>query len=110
MEKISYRDVNREILRTLFHPPLVYYLVVGLLLIGVVWALACWAYQISTGMGSAGYHPSVMWVTYIVNFVFWIGIAHSGTLISAILYLFRAKWRTAISRASEAMTIFSVMI
>jgi Ni/Fe-hydrogenase subunit HybB-like protein len=110
MEKMGYRDVNREILRTLFHAPLVYYLVIGLLLIGVVWALACWAYQISTGMGSAGYHPSVMWVTYIVNFVFWIGIAHSGTLISAILYLFRAKWRTAISRAAEAMTIFAVMI
>jgi molybdopterin-containing oxidoreductase family membrane subunit len=51
-----------------------------------------------------------MWILYLVNFVFWIGIAHSGTLISAILYLFRARWRTAIARSSEAMTVFAVMI
>jgi molybdopterin-containing oxidoreductase family membrane subunit len=51
-----------------------------------------------------------MWILYLVNFVFWVGIAHSGTLISAILYLFRARWRTAIARSSEAMTVFAVMI
>ena len=50
-----------------------------------------------------------MWALYITNFVFWVGIAHSGTLISAILYLFRAKWRTSISRAAEAMTVFAIM-
>ena len=50
-----------------------------------------------------------MWAIYITNFVFWVGIAHSGTLISAILYLFRAKWRTSISRAAEAMTVFAIM-
>jgi molybdopterin-containing oxidoreductase family membrane subunit len=51
-----------------------------------------------------------MWILYLVNFVFWVGIAHSGTLISAILYLFRAKWRTPIARSAEAMTVFAVMI
>ncbi len=107
---MTYRQVNQEILRTLFRPPLTYYLFVLILFLGIMWALAVWAYQIAVGMGAAGYHPSVMWVTYIANFVFWIGIAHSGTLISAILYLFRARWRTAISRASEAMTIFAVII
>jgi molybdopterin-containing oxidoreductase family membrane subunit len=49
-----------------------------------------------------------MWGTYLVNFVFWVGIAHSGTLISAILYLFRAPWRTALARSAEAMTVFAV--
>ena len=50
-----------------------------------------------------------MWGAYITTFVFWVGIAHSGTLISAVLFLFRARWRTAISRAAEAMTVFAVM-
>jgi Ni/Fe-hydrogenase subunit HybB-like protein len=50
-----------------------------------------------------------MWGLYITTFVFWIGIGHAGTLISAILYLFRARWRTSVFRAAEAMTIFAVM-
>ena len=49
-----------------------------------------------------------MWAVYITNFVFWVGIAHSGTLISAILFLFRTRWRTAVYRAAETMTIFAV--
>ena len=49
------------------------------------------------------------WAFDIINFVFWVGIGHAGTLISAILLLFRARWRNAISRFAEAMTIFAVM-
>ena len=49
-----------------------------------------------------------MWAVYITNFVFWVGIAHSGTLISAILFLFRTRWRTAVYRAAETMTLFAV--
>jgi molybdopterin-containing oxidoreductase family membrane subunit len=60
-------------------------------------------------MGVTGISHPVGWGTYIGSFVFWIGIAHSGTLISAILFLLRAKWRTAVSRAAEAMTIFAIM-
>lgn len=75
----------------------------------VLLAAIAWAYQIFTGLGIAGIRHPVMWAIYITNFVFWVGIAHSGTLISAILYLFRAKWRTSISRAAEAMTVFAIM-
>ena len=50
----------------------------------------------------------MVWGTYLINFVFWVGIAHSGTLISAILFLFRAPWRTAIARSAEAMTVFAI--
>jgi len=107
---IRYQDIDNEILRTLGKPPRSYWAVVFLLLMGVIWGGCCWGYQIATGMGVAGYRPSVMWGIYLVNFVFWVGIAHSGTLISAILYLFRARFRTPISRSAEAMTIFSVMI
>ena len=59
--------------------------------------------------GIAGYTHPVFWGAYIVTFVFWVGIAHAGTLISAILYLFRAKWRNAINRGAEAMTVFAVL-
>ncbi len=66
-------------------------------------------YLFATGVGVWGNQSPVMWGFPIVNFVFWIGIGHAGTLISAILFLFRQKWRTAINRFAEAMTIFAVM-
>ncbi len=72
-------------------------------------ARCAWMYQIYTGLGVAGYNPPVMWGVYIVTFVFWVGIGHAGTLISAILYLFRAGFRTTIYRCAEAMTVFAVM-
>lgn len=61
------------------------------------------------GLGVLGLNQPNGWGVFIVNFVFWIGIGHAGTLISAILFLFRQKWRTGINRAAEAMTIFAVM-
>ncbi len=66
-------------------------------------------YLVFTGVGVWGNNVPVGWGWPIVNFVFWIGIGHAGTLISAILCLFRQKWRTSINRAAEAMTIFAVM-
>lgn len=64
---------------------------------------------LSTGMGLMGTTHPIMWGTDIVTFVFWIGIGHAGTLISAILFLFRQKWRTSVARSAEAMTVFAVM-
>ncbi len=110
MEKMTLNEVNEEILRTLSFPNPLYLFVAFLLSCGVAFAAACWGYQLATGLGVAGYRPSVMWGVYIINFVYWIAIGHSGTFISAILYLFRARFRTPISRATEAMTIFAVMI
>src|SRR5437867_2482957 len=80
--------------------------VVGLIL---TCGILAWTNQIFYGMGEAGKRTPQMWAMYITTFVFWIGIGHAGTLISAILYLFRARWRTSIYRAAEAMTIFAVM-
>jgi molybdopterin-containing oxidoreductase family membrane subunit len=71
--------------------------------------LAMLLYQISTGVGVWGNSHPVMWGWDIINFVWWIGIGHAGTLISAILFLLRQRWRTAVNRAAEAMTIFAVM-
>ncbi len=64
---------------------------------------------ITTGIGLLGVNHPIAWGTMIVTFVFWIGIGHAGTLISAILYLFRQKWRTSVARSAEAMTVFAVM-
>jgi len=61
------------------------------------------------GVGMWGNNNPVGWAFDIVNFVFWVGIGHAGTLISAILFLFRQKWRTGIARFAEGMTIFAVM-
>lgn len=74
--------------------------------------LVCFAmliYLIATGVGVWGNNHPVGWAWDITNFVFWIGIGHAGTLISAILFLTRQKWRTSINRAAEAMTLFAVI-
>ena len=68
----------------------------------------CIAYLISTGVGVWGLNQPADWAWDITNFVFWIGIGHAGTLISAVLFLLRQKWRTSINRAAEAMTLFAV--
>jgi molybdopterin-containing oxidoreductase family membrane subunit len=77
----------------------------GLLLLGAV----CVALTFFFGIGMWGNNQPVGWGFGIVNFVFWVGIGHAGTLISAILFLLRQRWRTGIARFAEAMTIFAVM-
>ncbi|MCC6284482.1 MAG: polysulfide reductase NrfD [Phycisphaerales bacterium] len=66
-------------------------------------------YLIITGVGVWGLNNQINWAWDITNFVFWIGIGHAGTLISAILCIFKQKWRTAVNRSAEAMTIFAVI-
>lgn len=66
-------------------------------------------YLVATGVGVWGNNDPVAWAFDITNFVFWVGIGHAGTLISAILFLFRQDWRTGVNRFAEAMTIFAVM-
>ena len=87
---------------------LVYWGIVGLC--GYLWMIAAvtWGYQVYSGFAITGLNHPVMWGFYITTFVFWIGIAHSGTLVSAILFLFRAHWRTPIARIAETMTIVAV--
>ncbi|MCP5115546.1 MAG: polysulfide reductase NrfD, partial [bacterium] len=65
--------------------------------------------QIATGIGTWGLNKTVGWAFDITNFVFWIGIGHAGTLISAILFLLRQRWRTSVNRSAEAMTLFAVI-
>jgi molybdopterin-containing oxidoreductase family membrane subunit len=69
----------------------------------------CITYTVTTGIGVWGNNIPAGWAFGIINFVFWIGIGHAGTFISAILYLFEQRWRTSINRFAEAMTLFAVM-
>ncbi|NUN07156.1 MAG: polysulfide reductase NrfD [Bdellovibrio sp.] len=71
--------------------------------------IAILAGVVGVGIGLLGVNSPVFWGTMIVTFVFWIGIGHAGTLISAVLFLFRQKWRTSVARTAEAMTVFAVM-
>ena len=89
-------------------PPLAWYLAFAfsVSLCGALFGSV--GYLIITGVGVLGNNSPVFWAWPIVNFVFWIGIGHAGTLISAILFLFRQRWRTSINRFAEAMTIFAV--
>ena len=71
--------------------------------------LSCIVYLLSMGIGVWGNNTPAYWAWDITNFVWWIGIGHAGTLISAILFLFRQNWRTSINRFAEAMTVFAVL-
>ncbi len=104
----SYAATNRDVLRTLFKPSVALYLGLALATTFMLWGLASFYYQFTWGMGVAGLNQSSFWGVYIVTFVFWIGIGHAGTLISAILFLVRSRWRTGIYRAAEAMTVIAV--
>jgi molybdopterin-containing oxidoreductase family membrane subunit len=72
--------------------------------------LIAWGHQLYSGMGVTGLQRPVFWGFYLVDFVFWIGISHAGTLISAILRLTDAGWRKPVTRAAEAITVFALMI
>lgn len=80
--------------------------ITGLMVVGCL--LGMIGYLFATGVGVWGLSHPVMWAWDITNFVFWVGIGHAGTLISAILFLFRQRWRTSINRSAEAMTLFAV--
>jgi molybdopterin-containing oxidoreductase family membrane subunit len=87
-----------------------WWIVFGIALAAFLWGLGCIAYTIGTGIGTWGLNKTVGWAWDITNFVWWVGIGHAGTLISAVLLLFRQKWRMAINRSAEAMTIFAVIM
>lgn len=109
MAPLTYRQINRDLLKTMEPPGRLYYVILALDLVVLAWGIYAWSYQIKTGMGVSGKNLPVGWALYIATFVFWLGIAHSGTLISAILFLFRSTWRNAVYRTAEAMTVCALL-
>ena len=90
------------------HTPLAWVLVTGIAFSLLMLLIVSLAYLVFTGIGIWGNNAPVGWAFDIINFVWWIGIGHAGTLISAVLLLFKQDWRTSINRFAEAMTLFAV--
>jgi Ni/Fe-hydrogenase subunit HybB-like protein len=104
----SYAAINRDILASLGRPGKLYLALLVFCLVLVAVGGACWVYLVKKGIGVTNLNNPVGWGALITTFVFWVGIGHAGTLISAILFLLRVPWRTAIFRAAETSTIFAV--
>ena len=102
--------VNDELLSSLRPPSVRWYALVLFLGALVAWGLIAFGWQVSHGMYVTGLDRPVMWGIYIVGFVFWVGLSHSGTMVSSILRLSKANWRRPILRAAEAMTVFCIMV
>jgi len=106
----SASDVTRDIARPILNNPTTSWKIgftLSLVFLGIFGVSLL--YTLWTGIGVWNVNKSVMWGWDITNFVFWVGIGHAGTLISAVLLLFRQKWRMSINRSAEAMTIFAVI-
>lgn len=106
----TYHDVTYDVARQVEGKPtklwfLAFLTAAGVLALGSIALLA----TLWEGIGMWGLNKTIGWAWDITNFVWWVGIGHAGTLISAVLLLFRQKWRTSINRAAEAMTIFAVI-
>ena len=106
----TYADVTEDICRHVEGKPTKEWKIAfGISLVVLVYGVACVLWTWWEGLGVWGLNKTVGWAWDITNFVWWVGIGHAGTLISAVLLLFRQKWRTSINRAAEAMTIFAVL-
>ena len=102
--------MNADLLRPLLQTSWRFYLLVAVLGAFVVAGLVAWLTQMYFGFGLSGIRWPVYWGFYVTNFVFWIGISHAGTLISAILRLVNAGWRRPVTRCAEVITVFALMI
>ena len=109
MSYLSYAKINEDVLLALEPPKSKWYFSVAIIFAAFSMGVYGLYYQITHGLEGSGISNPIGWGVYITDFVFWVGIAHAGTLISAVLYLTRAPFRTSIYRASEAMTVFAVM-
>ena len=107
----TYGDITRDIVSPIENKaPRGWYILISIAAVIAVYGVGCIMYLISKGIGTWGLNKTVDWAWDITNFVWWVGIGHAGTLISAVLLLFRQKWRMAINRSAEAMTIFAVIM
>ena len=107
----TFNDVTEDVCKPIEDKaPKTWYILFGIALIIGLYGVGCILYLLGTGVGVWGLNKTIGWAWDITNFVWWVGIGHAGTLISAVLLLFRQKWRMAINRSAEAMTIFAVFM
>jgi len=107
----TYGDITKDIVDPIMgKTPRQWKIAFAIALIVAIYGVGCLFYIVGVGIGSWGLNKTVGWAWDITNFVWWVGIGHAGTLISAVLLLFRQRWRMAINRSAEAMTIFAVIM
>ena len=109
--KLGYNDIHDDVVRSIVETGPKYY--IALATAGGT-TLLCfffpWFYQLYYGIGAAGMNHPGVWGTYLASFIFWIGLSHSGTLLSCVLHLTNSSWRKAMYRSAEAMTLFSLVV
>lgn len=110
LEQRSDSEINEAVLRPMLQTGKGFWITVAILLAIILWGLYAWGYMIQWGMGTAGINQPVYWGLFIATFVFWVGISHAGTMISAVLRLLKADWRRPITRGAEAMTAFALLM
>lgn len=108
-EDIEWAQINKDVLRSMEAPRKSYWISFFVCIALFAWGIFAEIYQYQTGMGPANLNNPHMWDLYIATFIFWIGMSHSGTLLSAILHIIHADWRKPIYRFAEAMTTFTLM-
>ena len=107
----SYKDITDDVVGPIQGAaPTGWKIMITISTIIAIYGVGSILYLLGTGIGVWGLNKTVGWAWDITNFVWWVGIGHAGTLISAVLLLFRQKWRMAINRSAEAMTIFAVIM
>ncbi|MBK9193529.1 MAG: polysulfide reductase NrfD [Flavobacteriales bacterium] len=107
----TYHDITNDIVGPIENKaPRGWYILTTIAGLIACYGIGCILYLFSKGIGTWGLNKTVDWAWDITNFVWWVGIGHAGTLISAVLLLFRQKWRMAVNRSAEAMTIFAVIM
>src|SRR6476469_954936 len=107
---LPYAKIREDLFRPLSKGSARYWITICAAMSVVILGMVAWGIQVRDGMGVTGLNRPIFWGFYIVDFVFWIGISHAGTLISAILRLTAAAWRKPVTRAAEAITVFALMI
>ena len=106
----TYHDITEDIARPIETPASkLWWICFSIAMVAFVFGVGAIAYTVGTGIGVWGLNRTINWGWDITNFVWWVGIGHAGTLISAVLLLFRQKWRMSVNRSAEAMTIFAVV-
>ena len=108
---VTYHSITEDVCRPIEGKAgKLWWLLFSVAVVLAIWGTGMILYTIGRGIGVWGLNNTVDWAWDITNFVWWVGIGHAGTLISAVLLLFRQKWRMAINRSAEAMTIFAVIM
>ena len=108
---LKYTDIHNDVVASIVETGSNYYVALATALaLTLICFFFPWFYQLYYGIGAAGMNHPGVWGTYLASFIFWIGLSHSGTLLSCVLHITNSSWRKAMYRSAEAMTLFSLVV